>query len=343
MADSTPPVIPGWVCLDKLGSGGMATVWRARQIAVDRVAALKVLSPEFAKTQADVDRFRDEARAAASISHPGLVKIFDVFKAGGRFCIAMECVDGRSLAAVLRENGRLSESDALALASSVAETLGCAWKKQRLVHLDLKPENILLSDKGEVKIADFGLSRSLKTSQSEGDAGADEEFEICGTPAYMSPEQARGDADLDARADMYSLGATLFHAVSGKRLFDGVPDTQIPPLQVSSECGLPSTSLVSPPFVALLRRLLAKRPEDRFKSWDDVSAAVEAVTAGKFPRGRAPDPLSVSSTLAPQGAEAAPRRLARLMAPLSTARARRVALAVLAAAAAALAVSLLIR
>lgn len=340
MAESRPPAFPGWACMEKIGSGGMATVWKARQLAVDRIAALKVLSPDFARTQEDVDRFRDEARAAASLSHPGLIRIWDVFESDGRFCIAMECVDGRSLASALRENGRLTESDALALASSVAETLAYAWNKERLVHLDIKPENILVTSKGEVKIADFGLSRSRRTTTVPSASQGDSENEICGTPAYMSPEQARGETDLDARADMYSLGATLFHAISGRRLFAGVPDVEIPALQISDECGLPDPGVASPQFAALLRRLLAKRREDRFKTWEEVSEAIAAVSAGRFPVGPAPDPLSASSTLAPQGEAATPRRRALALAPFCSRRAHLAAVAAAIAAAALLAFSL---
>ena len=325
MADvaGAPPAFPGWECLEQIGAGGMSSVWRARQIAVDRIAALKVLDSSQARTDAEIDRFLSEARSIAALSHPGIVRVFDAFNASGRFCIAMELATGRPLSVIIRDNGPIPEQTALAIASAVADALDYAWSKERLVHCDIKPENLIVAQDASVKVTDFGISLSTRMISRRG--GDDGETEICGTPAYMSPEQARACTELDPRTDMYALGATLFHALCGTSLFAGVPMDEIPERQISAETPWPRGVRLSAPVRRLLERLLAKAPEDRFADWQEAKRAIDLARQGRSFPGPSPDPETVSSPLPPSGMRLLRRRIVRALAPrFATTRARRI-------------------
>ncbi len=317
----------------------MSSVWRARQIAVDRIAALKILDSSQARTDAEIDRFLSEARSVATLSHPGIVQVIDAFNASGRFCIAMELAEGRPLSTIIREDGPVPEDTALAIASAVADALDYAWSRERLVHCDIKPENLIVAPDASVKVTDFGISLSTRMIGSRG--GDDSrESEICGTPAYMSPEQAGGAANLDPRTDMYALGATLFHAMSGACLFNGVPANDVPQLQISAETPWPRDVKISSATRRLLVRLLAKNPDDRFADWKAAKRAIDLARAGRKVPGPLPNPEVASSTLAPSGLRLLRRRVVEALAPhLATARARRFCRLLISAAVAAVVVS----
>ena len=295
-----PPVFEGYDQIELLGRGGMATVWRARQIALDRPVAVKVLNPDQCRSDEDIDRFQSEARAAARMSHPGIVQVYDAFYRDGRFCFVMEFVDGRTVGDWIRRSGFLSEKDALFVAEGVASTLRYAWERQQLVHCDIKPDNVMIDADGTVKVMDFGLSRSLCSLQArraaEGDA--DDEY-VFGTPAYMAPEQATGAPDLSVQADMYALGALLYHACTGRRLFHDVPTEEVMSAQVNDqdESPLERNGTLSAPFCDLIERLLAKDPADRFADWGAAVAAISRVRAGR-PFAEGPlDPEEQPSTV----------------------------------------------
>lgn len=282
-----PPRIEGYDRFSPLGSGGTATVWSARQIALGREVAIKALDPALVCGDAEIDRFQSEARTAARLSHPGIVRVFDAFYRDGEFCIVMEKLAGETLAARIARSGPLPESEAVAVARSVADALRHAWARERLVHRDLKPENVMICRDGRVKVMDFGLASSascLQARRSASAAGGTPEW-VWGTPAYMSPEQAVGRAAPAPQSDMYSLGATLFHAVTGRALFAGAGDenavmaAQVSAVDASPRELVPALSL---PFCDVLERLLAKRPADRFPGWE---AAVEALDALARPGG----------------------------------------------------------
>ena len=202
--------------LGALGSGGMGTVYRAMQESLGREVALKVVNPASAADPRFQDRFLREARAMAHIQSPFVVSCFDAGLADGQLYMALELVTGGDLLGLMqRKSGNLSEPLALALMRDCLEGLE-ALEAARLVHRDLKPANIFLSDQGRAKLADLGLARSVKQNEADRTTMAGM---IMGTPAYISPEQARGEDDIDVRADLYSLGATLYHLLTGSTPF----------------------------------------------------------------------------------------------------------------------------
>ncbi len=290
-----PPHIEGYDRFSLLGAGGTATVWSARQIAVGREVAIKTLDPALVCGDAEIDRFQSEARTAARLSHPGIVRVFDAFYRDGDFCIVMEKLSGETLAARIVRSGPLPEAEVVSIARSVADALRHAWERERLVHRDLKPENVMICRDGRVKVMDFGLASSascLQARRSAAAAGGTPEW-VWGTPAYMSPEQAVGRAAPAPQSDMYSLGATLFHAVTGRTLFVGAGDENaVMAAQVSSVDASPRelVSAISAPFCDFLEKILAKRPEDRFPDWGSVSAALDALARPRDAAPRLPAP-----------------------------------------------------
>jgi serine/threonine-protein kinase len=196
-----------------LGRGGMGDVYRAHDEGLDRAVALKTISPALLADGDFVTRFRAEARAAARIQHPNVVQVHYCGEDSGTFYFAMELVEGTSLGELVRSRGALPWSEAARLAAQVARALDAAHV-HGVIHRDVKPENVLVASDGHAKVLDFGLAKRVE------DAGTTASGVIVGTPRYMSPEQAQGEP-LDARSDLYSLGATLFHTLAGKPVFDG--------------------------------------------------------------------------------------------------------------------------
>lgn len=278
--------IPGFEVIQLIGRGGMASVWKARQLSLDRVVAIKVLSTRFISDDSDIDRFQAEARAAAKLKHQGIVQVYDTGTSEGLHYIVMEYVDGYTVGDWLRRKEVLSEADALLVAECVADALDNAWKKAGLIHCDIKPDNVIIDADGAVKVADLGLARSLISMNTE-----EESDEILGTPAYISPEQARGEPDLDCRSDIYSLGAMLFHLVTGRRLFKGLGEEEI----IEEQCvGVDSNpcevnASLSAGMGILIEKMLAKEKKYREKDWEAVRADISRVKHGHSPHGRLPE------------------------------------------------------
>ncbi|HEY3324078.1 MAG TPA: protein kinase [Planctomycetota bacterium] len=210
--------VGGFELIGKVGQGGMGAVFKARQKSLDRIVALKLLPPSIAKDATFIERFQREARASARLNHPNIVQGIDVGKdsATGLWYFAMEYVDGPSVKKLLEQQKVLPEERALAIVREVASALVTVAAAQ-MVHRDIKPDNILLTLKGDSKLADLGLAK-----QTHDDASVTQSGQAIGTPFYMSPEQARGEADnIDIRTDIYALGATLFHMVTGHVPYEG--------------------------------------------------------------------------------------------------------------------------
>lgn len=200
--------------LDKLGEGGMGTVYRARHQALNKHVAVKILPASFARDESRVKRFVREARSAAQLEHSNIVQILNIAKQGGLYFIVMQYVKGESLDKKVNREGRLSADEATLIIKETAQALAAAHEKD-IIHRDVKPENIMLAASGEVKLMDFGLAR-IRDMVSELTLPGD----VLGTPYYLAPEQARGEA-VDGRADIYSLGVTYYYALTGKRPFEG--------------------------------------------------------------------------------------------------------------------------
>jgi len=247
----------------RIGRGGMADVFSARDLLLDRQVAIKVLFPEFAVDTNFVERFRREAQSAASLSHPNIVNVYDWGKYEGTYFIVMEEVQGRTLAEILTTSKQLTSKQAAEIASEVAAALGFAHDNH-VAHRDIKPANILIGSNGQVKVADFGIARALNapTESNLTQAGS-----VMGTATYFSPEQAQG-AQPDPRSDLYSLGIVMYEMVAGRPPFTGENPVSIAYKQVH-DAPQPLVQIVADvprSFEAIIAKLLAKDPKLRYPS-----------------------------------------------------------------------------
>lgn len=275
--------ISGFEILEKIGQGGMASVWKARQLSLDRIVAIKILAEGFSDEPEDVRRFQEEAQSAAKLKHPGIVLVHDANAENGTYYFVMEFVSGYTVGDWVRRKGVLSEKDALLVADCVADALGYAWERANIVHCDIKPDNIIIDEDGTVKVADLGLSRTISLMEMD----TEESDEIMGTPAYISPEQAMGEINLDFRADIYSLGAMLYHLVTGKMMFEEFDDDETLDKQVNDTVKDPIdiNSSLSKGICWLIERMTAKEPDMREDSWEAVRADIQRVRRGLLPKG----------------------------------------------------------
>jgi len=247
----------------RIGRGGMADVFSARDLLLDRQVAVKVLFPEFATDANFVERFRREAQSAASLSHPNIVNVYDWGKYEGTYFIVMEEVQGRTLAEILSTSGQLTSKQAAEIASEVAAALGFAHDNH-VAHRDIKPANILIGTNGQVKVADFGIARALNAPT---EANLTQVGSVMGTATYFSPEQAQG-AQPDPRSDLYSLGIVMYEMVAGKPPFTGENPVSIAYKQVH-DSPQPLVQIVADvprSFEAIVAKLLAKDPKLRYPS-----------------------------------------------------------------------------
>ena len=261
--------------IDKLGQGGMGAVYRARQRSFDRLVALKILPAQFEEDEEYVARFQREAAVAASLHHANLVRVYSSGQADGCHFIAMELVEGENLRQRLKRGG-MTPVEALRICADVARGLQCGWDKAQLVHRDIKPSNIYLSAEGEVKLGDLGLAKSLLGNTT----GLTQTGAAMGTPHYMSPEQARGEKTLDFRADIYSLGCTLFELITGQPPYSGSDGLTI--INQHLNAPLPAILKIMPgcpmPLVRLIGKMLKKHRNERHPSYTDLIAELEWVS-----------------------------------------------------------------
>jgi len=250
----------------KLGKGGMGEVYLARQISLDRLVALKTLSKELAKRGDFVARFEREAKSMAKIDHPNVVKIYAVDSFKGIYFAAIEYIDGQSIQKWLDALGRFSVADAVHVAIICAEALNHAHA-ENMVHRDIKPDNILVTKKGVVKVADFGLAKVLDEDVSMTQSGTG-----LGTPLYMAPEQARSAKYVDQRCDIYALGATLYHMLTGKLPYMG--NTALELIIAKEKGNYPSArkirAEVPERLDLIVDKMMAKEASHRHKNCDEV-------------------------------------------------------------------------
>jgi WD40 repeat protein/serine/threonine protein kinase len=275
-------VLGPYQLLERLGEGGMGQVFKARHCKLGRVVALKVIHPECLADADSVRRFRREIQAAAQLDHPHVVRAYDAGEAGGRHFLVMECVAGIDLKRLVKERGPLPVAEACAYARQAA--LGLQHAHERgMVHRDVKPSNLLLVREpdglGVVKLLDLGLVRLARTADGAEPTTFTEEGWAAGTPDYLAPEQASDPRKADARSDLYSLGCTLYFLLAGRPPFpDGsatdklIKHAMLDPVPVEQ-----LRADVPPGLAAMLRKLLAKRPEDRFQTAADLAEALAAL------------------------------------------------------------------
>jgi serine/threonine protein kinase len=264
----------------RLGSGGMGEVWRARDERLGRDVAIKVLLPYFSNDAERVRRFLQEARAASALNHSNVLTVYDVGEHGGAPYLVTECLEGESLRARLAVR-RLTVDETVDVGLQLARGLAAAHARG-IVHRDLKPENVFLARDGRVKILDFGLAKlhdpAPVVTGSDRTLTQTRHRAILGTAGYMAPEQALG-ADVDARADVFAVGALMYEMLAGRRAFQGVGPYEILNAVVTKEPPEISTvnSDVTPALSAIVHRCLAKSANDRFTSAADLTTALEAV------------------------------------------------------------------
>ena len=273
-----------------LGSGGMGAVYEAIQAGLKRRVALKILPSRAAQDPGFLTTFRREAQAVAKLNHPNIVQIFDIVEDKGLYFFSMEFVDGESLAARLEREGPIPVSDAIEVLLQVSQALDHAYEHM-LVHRDLKPSNILIGQRGEVKVADLGLSKSLEETSVGVIRGTH------GGPVYMAPEFARNPHLADCRSDIYSLGCVLFHVTTGRPPFPGPNLADL--LDQHATTPFPSARAVAPELPesldALLQKMCAKEPSDRFQTYSQLTTELQRLLKATTIRfaARRRDPASV--------------------------------------------------
>jgi len=272
--------IPGLKILQKLGSGAMATVFLARQLSLDRLVAIKVLPQRHTKYPEFVKRFYAEGRAAAKLNHPNIIGALDVSRAGDFHYFVMEYVDGKTVFEQLKKIHRYTEAESLKIVIQIARALDHAHTAG-LIHRDVKPTNIMLTRKGVAKLADMGLARVVSDEQS----ARAEQGKAFGTPYYISPEQIRGQIDVDFRADIYSLGATLYHMVTGRVPFEAPNPAGVMRKHLTTELVPPDhlNPLLSTGIGEIIEICMAKNRDDRHNTTADLLADLEAVHCGEPP------------------------------------------------------------
>jgi serine/threonine protein kinase len=275
--------IKGYELLEKLGQGAMGAVVKATRRETGEVVALKILKPELAGDDEYVQRFLREAKAVARLSHPNVIRAVQSGRSGEYYFFAMEFVQGHTISELIKAKGRLPERLAIMIVRCVASGLGHAWDHQ-IVHRDIKPDNVMLTHDGQVKLTDLGLARNAKQDSTLTITGV-----VMGSPAYISPEQATGEKNLDTRSDLYSLGAALYHMLAGTVPYEA--DTPLHVMLRHMNDPVPDIRRAVPEVCEatrqLIMKLMAKKAEDRFQHGREVEHAAAAIEEA-LKRGQEP-------------------------------------------------------
>lgn len=270
--------IQGYRMIRKLGAGAMATVFLAQQESLDRPVAIKVLPKKYSENEDFLQRFYKEGRAAAKLNHPNIVQAYDVGQSGEYHYFVMEYVDGKTVYDQIIEQKRLSEKIALPMIRQVAEALKHAHQRG-FIHRDIKPKNIMIAKDGSIKLADLGLARALDDLEAaEAEAGR-----AYGTPYYISPEQIRGKKNITPAADIYGLGATLYHMVTGNVPFPGKNPSDVMHRHLKQELVPPDhvNATLSPEFSQIIEMMMAKDVSQRYHSATDLIEDLDALSRGE--------------------------------------------------------------
>jgi serine/threonine-protein kinase len=257
-------VIPGYSILARIGRGGMGAVFKAIQLSMNRLVALKILPVTLAKDKSYIRRFLREARSAAQMNHPNLTRVYDVGSYRGVFYFSMEFVEGATLYDLIQSENGLDPETATDIVLQAARGLRHAHSHS-IVHRDIKPENIMIATDGSVKVTDMGLAKRMDTAEHDITVTG----QVIGTPCYMSPEQITSPKFVDERSDVYSLGATFYHMVTGRRPFMGENSAQTM-LKVVGEDPIWPRGDIPVAVLRVIKRMMAKDPARRFQSVDEL-------------------------------------------------------------------------
>jgi serine/threonine protein kinase len=284
--------IPGYQMIDKLGKGSMGVVFKARQLSVDRIVAIKILLLPLAQNKEFIKRFEREAMIAAKLAHNNVVNAIDAGQIDGTYYFVMEYVEGPTIKDFLDKNKVFEEKDAIRINLAIAEALKHAAQKG-LIHRDIKPENVILTKDGGVKLADLGLARLTGDEKW----GLAEAGMAIGTPYYISPEQVRGETNIDIRADIYSLGATLYHMVTGKVPYGGDTPNDVMRKHVDLKVMIVPPDHLNPNLSGglgmVVETMMAKNREHRYQTPDDLILDLKCLQRGESPMiaGQKPETL----------------------------------------------------
>ncbi len=273
--------IPGYQLRKKIGAGAMAVVYKAKQVSLDRTVAVKVLPKRLSLNPEFVERFYREGKAAAALSHNNIVQAIDVGEAGGYHYFVMEFVEGNTVYDTIADGETFKEEDALRLIRQVGQALQHAHERD-IIHRDVKPKNIMITPDGVVKLADMGLARAV----SDVEAAIAEAGRAYGTPYYISPEQIRGEVTIDVRADIYSLGATFYHMMTGRVPFEGPTPVAVMHKHLKEQLTPPDhiNMQLTSGCAAVIEKMMAKKPADRYQNCKDMIEDIDCLLAGKPPR-----------------------------------------------------------
>ncbi|MBT8486584.1 MAG: serine/threonine protein kinase [Phycisphaerales bacterium] len=272
--------IPGFRIKRKLGSGAMATVFLARQLSLDRLVAIKILPKKFSDNAKFIERFYKEGRSAAQLNHPNIVGAYDVGRAGEHHYFVMEFVNGPTIHQLIQKHKRMPERQAIDIVKQVAKALEHAHGRG-FVHRDMKPKNIMVTEKGVVKLADLGLARAI----TDEEAARAEAGRAYGTPYYISPEQIRGELNIGPPADIYGLGATFYHMVTGRVPFEGKNPSEVMHRHLKSPLEPPDhvNPSISAGCAQVIEMMMAKKASERYHDATDLLEDLDLVSSGQPP------------------------------------------------------------
>lgn len=272
--------IPGYQLQQKVGAGAMAVVYRAKQLSLDRTVAVKVLPKRLSRSAEFVERFYREGKAAAALNHNNIVQAIDVGEAGGFHYFVMEFVEGCTVHDELAQGKVYPEKEAIQIIRQVADALLHAHERD-IIHRDVKPKNIMLTRQRVAKLADMGLARAV----SDVEAAMAEAGRAYGTPYYISPEQIRGEVSIDHRADIYSLGATFYHMVTGRVPFEAPTPSQVMHKHLKEPLTPPDhvTTALTAGCAAAIEMMMAKNRERRYPTCREVMEDLDLLARGQAP------------------------------------------------------------
>ena len=254
---------------ERIGEGGMSVVYKAKDKLLNRFVAIKILKPEFINDHKFIDSFRRESQAAASLSHPNIVNIYDVGREGNIHYIVMELIEGRTLSEYIKAQGPMSYPKVIALSKQIAAALAFAHKNH-IIHRDVKPHNVMITPNGTAKITDFGIAKAVNAATI-----VDNTEGIIGSVHYFSPEQARGGY-VDEKSDIYSLGIVMYEMITGRVPFDGDNPVNIALMHINGEMVPPSKLVdgVPPALEHIILKCTDKYPVNRFASAEELIEAL---------------------------------------------------------------------